>query len=130
MRFGAGCSSAMNRRRQGRQVAALYLDNWHKGRRRALWISKSEKLIEDAERDLDLLFGGYRSEIAWRCRALPSGNANRAAKGILFTHTPTLRHTRAEPGPAESSRSSTGPACVSTAPSSRRAYAMANAAGR
>jgi hypothetical protein len=33
---------------KGRQVAGIILDNWLKGRRRAVWISKSDKLIEDA----------------------------------------------------------------------------------
>src|SRR3546814_19032991 len=32
---------------KGRQVAGIILDNWLKGRRRALWSSKSDKLIED-----------------------------------------------------------------------------------
>jgi predicted RNA methylase len=36
---------------KGRQVAGIVLDNWLKGRRRALWVSKSDKLIEDAQRD-------------------------------------------------------------------------------
>jgi predicted RNA methylase len=30
---------------KGRQVAGILLDNWLKGRRRAIWISKSDKLI-------------------------------------------------------------------------------------
>ena len=30
---------------KGRQVAGILLDNWLKGRRRAVWISKSDKLI-------------------------------------------------------------------------------------
>ncbi|WP_027521946.1 strawberry notch-like NTP hydrolase domain-containing protein [Bradyrhizobium sp. Ec3.3] len=33
------------------QVAGILLDNWLKGRRRAVWISKSDELIEDAQRD-------------------------------------------------------------------------------
>jgi len=36
---------------KGRQVAGILLDNWLKGRCRALWVSKSDKLIEDAQRD-------------------------------------------------------------------------------
>ena len=40
---------------KGRQVAGIILDNWLKGRRRALWISKSDKLIEDAQRDWSAL---------------------------------------------------------------------------
>lgn len=36
---------------KGRQAAGIILDNWLKGRRRHVWISKSDKLIEDAQRD-------------------------------------------------------------------------------
>ena len=36
---------------KGRQVAGIVLDNWLHGRTRAVWISKSDKLIEDAQRD-------------------------------------------------------------------------------
>ena len=36
---------------KGRQVAGILLDNWLKGRRRAVWVSKSDALIEDAQRD-------------------------------------------------------------------------------
>src|SRR5260221_597971 len=40
---------------KGRQAAGILLDNRLKGRRRALWISKSDKLIEDAQRDWSAL---------------------------------------------------------------------------
>ena len=33
---------------KGRQVAAIMLDHWLRGRRRALWLSQSDKLVEDA----------------------------------------------------------------------------------
>src|SRR5204863_237570 len=33
---------------KGRQVAGILLDQWLRGRRRAVWISKSDALIEDA----------------------------------------------------------------------------------
>jgi predicted RNA methylase len=74
---------------KGRQVAAIILDNWLKGRRRALWISKSDKLIEDAERDWTAV-GGYRSDI------VPLGRFRQGApiaieEGILFTTYATLR---------------------------------------
>ena len=36
---------------KGRQVAGIILDNWCKGRRRAVWISVSDRLLEDAQRD-------------------------------------------------------------------------------
>lgn len=36
---------------KGRQSAGIILDNWLQGRRKAVWISKSDKLLEDAQRD-------------------------------------------------------------------------------
>jgi predicted RNA methylase len=36
---------------KGRQVAGIILDNWLKGRRRAVWTSVSDRLLEDAQRD-------------------------------------------------------------------------------
>ena len=41
---GTGCG-------KGRQVAAVILDGWLRGRKRALWLSQSDKLLEDARRD-------------------------------------------------------------------------------
>lgn len=40
---------------KGRQSAGILLDNWCQGRRKALWISKSDKLLEDAQRDWSAL---------------------------------------------------------------------------
>jgi predicted RNA methylase len=74
---------------KGRQVAAIILDNWLKGRRRAVWISKSDKLIEDAERDWTAL-GGYRSDLVPLSR-FKQGAAITLAEGILFTTYATLR---------------------------------------
>jgi predicted RNA methylase len=74
---------------KGRQVAAIILDNWLKGRRRALWISKSDKLIEDAERDWTAI-GGYRSDIVPLAR-YRQGAPIALAEGILFTTYATLR---------------------------------------
>ena len=47
---GTGCG-------KGRQVAGIILDNHLKGRKRALWISKNDKLLEDARRDWAALGG-------------------------------------------------------------------------
>jgi hypothetical protein len=74
---------------KGRQVAAIILDNRLKGRRRALWISKSDKLIEDAERDWTAV-GGYRSDIVPLSR-FRQGAAIALEEGILFTTYATLR---------------------------------------
>ena len=74
---------------KGRQVAAIILDNWLKGRRRAVWISKSDKLIEDAERDWTAV-GGYRSDIVPLSR-FRQGAPIALEEGILFTTYATLR---------------------------------------
>jgi protein strawberry notch len=74
---------------KGRQVAGIILDNWLKGRRRALWISKSDKLIEDAERDWTAV-GGYRSDIVPLAR-FRQGAPIAFEEGILFTTYATLR---------------------------------------
>jgi len=74
---------------KGRQVAAIILDNWLKGRRRALWISKSDKLIEHAERDWTAV-GGYRSDIVPLSR-FRQGAPIALEEGILFTTYATLR---------------------------------------
>ena len=74
---------------KGRQVAAIILDNWLKGRRRAVWISKSDKLIEDAERDWTAI-GGYRSDIVPLSR-FRQGASIALEEGILFTTYATLR---------------------------------------
>ena len=74
---------------KGRQVAAIILDNWLKGRKRAVWISKSDKLIEDAERDWTAI-GGYRSDIVPLSR-FRQGASIALDEGILFTTYATLR---------------------------------------
>ncbi len=74
---------------KGRQVAGIILDNWLKGRHRAVWISKSDKLIEDAERDWTAI-GGYRSDIVPLSR-FRQGSAIALEEGILFTTYATLR---------------------------------------
>jgi predicted RNA methylase len=79
---GTGCG-------KGRQVAGIILDNWLNGRRRALWISKSEALIEDARRDWSAL-GQERLLIQPPAR-FRQGTPIRLDEGILFVTYATLR---------------------------------------
>ncbi len=74
---------------KGRQVAGILLDNWLKGRRRAVWVSKSDKLIEDAQRDWSAL-GQARLLITPLAR-FRQGTPIRLDEGILFTTYATLR---------------------------------------
>ena len=79
---GTGCG-------KGRQVAAIILDNRLRGRKRALWLSQSDKLLEDARRDWTAL-GGLESDV------IPLGNFRQGMDipldaGILFCTYATLR---------------------------------------
>ena len=79
---GTGCG-------KGRQVAALMLDQWLRGNRRALWLSASDKLLEDARRDWAAL-GGAQTDV------IPLGKIKRGApipheQGILFATYAALR---------------------------------------
>ena len=79
---GTGCG-------KGRQVAGIILDNWLQGRRRAVWVSKSDKLIEDARRDWTAL-GGRESDIVPLSKFRQGGDI-RLPEGILFVTYATLR---------------------------------------
>ena len=74
---------------KGRQVAGVLLDNWLKGRRRAVWISKSDKLIEDAQRDWSAL--GMERLLVTPLSRFRQGTSIRLAEAILFTTYATLR---------------------------------------
>jgi predicted RNA methylase len=74
---------------KGRQVAGILLDNWLKDRRRAVWISKSDKLIEDAQRDWSAL--GVERLLVTPLSRFRQGTPIRLAEGILFATYATLR---------------------------------------
>lgn len=74
---------------KGRQVAGVLLDNWLKGRRRAVWISKSDKLLEDAQRDWRAL--GQEPLLIQPLARFRQGTPIRLDQGILFTTYATLR---------------------------------------
>ncbi len=74
---------------KGREVAAIVLDHWLRGRKRALWLSQSDKLVEDARRDWCAL-GGLDDDV------IPLGKFRQGAEiplaeGILFATYATLR---------------------------------------
>ena len=79
---GTGCG-------KGRQVAAIILDQRLRGRTRALWLSQSDKLLEDTRRDWTAI-GGREDDV------IPLGKVRQGADipqadGILFTTYATLR---------------------------------------
>jgi hypothetical protein len=74
---------------KGRQVAGILLDNWLKGRRRAVWVSKSDKLLEDAQRDWSAL--GMERLLITPLSRFRQGTPIRLDQGVLFTTYATLR---------------------------------------
>jgi len=74
---------------KGRQVAGIILDNWLKGRRRALWVSKSDTLIEDAQRDWSAL--GQERLLVQPLSRFRQGTRIRLEQGVLFATYATLR---------------------------------------
>lgn len=74
---------------KGRQAAGIILDNWLKGRRRHLWISKSETLIEDAQRDWAAL--GQEKLLVTPLSRFRQGKPIKLDEGILFVTFATLR---------------------------------------
>ena len=74
---------------KGRQSAGIILDNWLHGRRKAVWISKSDKLIEDAQRDWSAL--GQERLLVTPLSRFAQGKTITLSEGILFTTYATLR---------------------------------------
>jgi predicted RNA methylase len=74
---------------KGRQAAGIILDNWLKGRRRHLWLSKSETLIEDAQRDWSAL--GQEKLLVTPLSRFRQGKPIKLDEGILFVTFATLR---------------------------------------
>ena len=81
---GTGCG-------KGRQVAAIILDNRLRGRKRALWLSQSDKLLEDARRDWTAL-GGLESDVI--PRSAVSGRVWRFPSTRASSSRPTPRCAR------------------------------------
>ena len=79
---GTGCG-------KGRQVAAVILDNRLRGRSRALWLSASANLLEDARRDWAAL--GGRAEDVIPLSSYRQGAEISQDAGILFATYATLR---------------------------------------
>ncbi len=74
---------------KGRESAAIILDNWLQGRRKAVWISKSDKLIEDAQRDWSAL--GMERLLVTPLSRFPQGKQIALNEGVLFLTYATLR---------------------------------------
>jgi len=88
---GTGCG-------KGRQAAAIVLDRWLRGAKRALWISQSARLVEDARRDWREI-GRDERDVFPLADYRPAQPIPRET-GILFTTYATLRSPARGEAPA------------------------------
>lgn len=65
---------------KGREVSGIIMDNWNRGRKKAVWVSKNGKLFKDAIRDWTAL-GGNEGDVF---KAPANKNIERDS-GIMFT---------------------------------------------
>ena len=79
---GTGCG-------KGRQVAAIILDQWLRGRKRSLWLSQSDKLLEDTRRDWSAI-GGRADDVVPLAKVRQGADIPHA-EGVLFATYATLR---------------------------------------
>ena len=74
---------------KGREIAGIILDNMRQGRKKAVWVSFSEGLINDAQRDFEGI-GGDKGQIFWQGKTKPA-QPIAAKEGILFTSYSTMK---------------------------------------
>jgi antirestriction protein ArdC/phage/plasmid primase-like uncharacterized protein len=74
---------------KGREISGIILDNLMQGRKKAVWVSFNEGLIEDAKRDFAGI-GGNPLKIFFQGKT-KAGNSITQQDGILFTTYSTLR---------------------------------------
>jgi len=84
---------------KGRIIASIILDNWNKGRKKAIWISEKWPLFNDAKRDMGFdKSRNAESGIGWGEGAdkifphnTTPGEKVKQSEGIMFTTYSTLR---------------------------------------
>ncbi|WP_199192291.1 strawberry notch-like NTP hydrolase domain-containing protein [Chlorogloea sp. CCALA 695] len=74
---------------KGRQCCGILLDQWLRGEKKAVWFSKSSKLLEDARRDWCALGGSEHDLIP--LSKFNQGEAINLTQGIIFSTYATLR---------------------------------------
>jgi len=74
---------------KGRQVSGILQDNWLKGRHRHVWLSLSDKLLVDAQRDWTAL--GMEKLLVTPLASFAPGSPITLTEGILFVPYATLR---------------------------------------
>lgn len=73
---------------KAREIAGILLDNWNRGRRKAVWVSKNSDLFEPAQDEWERI-GGDRGKLFQHSK-VSSGDSVSAKDGILFTTYATV----------------------------------------
>lgn len=90
VRFRTGwCNGNGTGSGKGREICGVILDNFCQGRTKAVWVSRSDKLLKDARRDWCAL-GGQESDV-FPLSQSKLGNSILREQGILFVSYATLR---------------------------------------
>jgi predicted RNA methylase len=74
---------------KGRELAAIIMDNWRRGRKKAVWISEKQSLAEATERDWKDLGGGAKDLLTQNKWGL--SDTITAKEGVLFTTYDSLK---------------------------------------
>jgi len=71
---------------KGTELAGMMLDNWRRGRKKHVWVSENQKLLKDAERDVDWVGLG-------KDKMFPQSGVKgqiKAEEGVVYTTYDTL----------------------------------------
>ena len=67
---------------KGRECAGVILDNWRRGRKKAVWISERQDLVNDAKRDFDDL--GWKDAPLFNIGTIKADSDIKRSEGIAF----------------------------------------------
>lgn len=79
---------------KGITIASIIQDNWNKGRKRAMWISKNDDLLKAAQGDLEDV--GMSGKLVFNQQKFKLGKPIEIKEGILFTNYSKLRIDKTE----------------------------------
>jgi hypothetical protein len=74
---------------KGREIAAVIWDNWNRGRKKAVWVSASNDLFKDAQRDAKDI--GFDPKKIFSVASVKSGSPLQATNGVAFLSYDTLK---------------------------------------
>ena len=74
---------------KGREVSGVILDNWNKGRKKAVWFSANRKLFKDAKRDWRGI--GQNTNVFFDLGSLKADAEIKTTQGILYSTYDTMK---------------------------------------